>query len=310
MKKFKNPFIVAVLAGSLLSQFLVTYSQPTVTTVITASDIRSESQLRTEASLYDAAIADIQKGISIKLETADDLKAADALLKKAIPNLRFNRSKLVVLGMGDSTFASAVKERTRDSKTTEEFARVLANDPNEILKLNGATTLQSRLTRSLESDVALLQNVAARLKKAADAVRAKTNANHPILISALSRDNKERALVLPVTTLHSAPPGPLLDIITIQLVTIALVIQPAIFLVLVGTGLGSTIVIVGAAILVAKIIGNIGSDKGRDKVAECEDKATQKMNDCLATANVITLAFVDAYCTAQYLLDAGACLVA
>ena len=82
MKKFKNPFIVAVLAGSLLSQFLVTYSQPTVTTVITASDIRSESQLRTEASLYDAAIADIQKGISIKLETADDLKAADALLKR------------------------------------------------------------------------------------------------------------------------------------------------------------------------------------------------------------------------------------
>src|SRR6476660_8756407 len=189
MNAFKRFVVATTLIVCLGTQSLLCYSHPILTTAVAAaSEIRSESQLRTEASLYDAAIADIQKGISIKLETADDLKAANALLKKAIPNLRFNRSKLVVLGMSDSTFSSAVKERTRDSKTTEEFARVLANDPNEILKLNGATTLQSRLTRSLESDVTLLQNVAARLKKAADAVKAKTNANHPILISALSRD--------------------------------------------------------------------------------------------------------------------------
>ncbi|PWT94236.1 MAG: hypothetical protein C5B55_03030 [Blastocatellia bacterium] len=301
MNKSKKLVIVATLIISICSQWLVTYSRPTATHVaLPAGEIRSEAQLRSEASLYDAAINDIRKGTSIKLDTANDLKAATALLNKAIPNLRFNRSKLIVSGMSDTTFVGAVKERTRDAKSTEEFARALAGDQNEILKLNGATALQSRLARSLDADVTLIRSVSDRLKKAADAVKAKTNANHAGSRSYLSSE----------TTTSPTPPGILLDIITLQLVAIAVVVQPAIFLVLVGTGLGSTLVIVGAAVLVAKIIGNVATDKGRDKLAECEDSAQKNFNDCMATANAFDFVIVSTYCTAAYLASAAACLVA
>jgi hypothetical protein len=76
----------------------------------------------------------------------------------------------------------------------------------------------------------------------------------------------------------------------------------------VGTGLGSTIVIAGAAFLVAKLIEDISTEKGRDKLAECEDKAQQKLNDCRALENAFTFAGVEAFCLGQFLLDSAACI--
>src|SRR6185369_2905796 len=96
-----------------------------------------------------------------------------ALLAKQIPNLRFNRSKLAQIGLSDSTFAGAVRERTKDSKTTDVFVREVAADPTSIMKLSGASALADRMQRKVDSDVALIRKVADRLKQAAADIKSK-----------------------------------------------------------------------------------------------------------------------------------------
>jgi hypothetical protein len=302
MKRFK--VIAPLLIVAIWSQTLVSYSRPVVKNFTPAiTELRSESQLRSEASLYDAAIREISKATTIRLDTADDIKAANALLAKQIPNLKFNRSKLVVSGLSDATFAAAVKERTPDSKSTESFAAELAKAPNAILKLNGASALQSRLSRSVESDVTLLRSVSARLKKAAADLKAKIKPNHsiPVLYSSFNV-NVERI---------SVSAAGIDDATIAVIIYIAIIFNPGIYLILAGPITGG-LVIVGAALLVGRLIENFGTEKGRDRVAECEDAAKQAYDKCAADAAQLCCGLSvigTADCASQWLLDAGVCLL-
>jgi predicted phage tail protein len=310
MKIFK--MISPTLVVAIWSQSLVIYSRPVTTTVATtAPELRSESQLRSEASLYDAAIRELSKGTTIKLDTLDDLKAANALLAKQIPNLKFNRSKLVVLGLSETTFVNAVKERTRDSKSIDAFAKELANDPNSVFKLNGASALQSRLGRALETDVALLRAVAARLKKAAADLKTKINADHSTLRGAVPDADTRLKLAANVTNLIS--PQEAGNVVGAIVIT-TLVYVPGAFTLVAALAILAVgpLSLIGAAFILGKLVENVGTDKGRDKVAACEDAAKQIYDQCAANAAQqccgLSVIFA-ADCLSDWLINAAACLV-
>src|SRR5712691_8004877 len=72
-------------------------------------ELKSESQLKSEAALYDTAIREIGQLQTMSVATVDDLKKVNTILERQIPNLRFNRSKLATIGLSDSTFINAAK---------------------------------------------------------------------------------------------------------------------------------------------------------------------------------------------------------
>ncbi len=158
----------------LFPRMLISSAQPAADTL----KLRSESQLRTEASLYDTAIREISRVATMRPDTVENLKAANTILDKQFRNLKYNRSKLAVMGFNDTTFLNAVKERMRDSNTINAFVLELVQDPNSILKLSGAASLGDRIARSVETDAALLRRVAERIKKASEDIRARTKQHH------------------------------------------------------------------------------------------------------------------------------------
>jgi len=287
MKTLNSLVIVAILILSLCWPGLTSYARTVSSTPAYVSlNLRSESQIRSEASLYDAAIRDINRAATIKLDTIEDLKAANALLEKAIPNLKFNRSKLVTLGLNDSTLVSAAKEKVRDIKSAEAIAKELATDRRAVLKLPGASALQSRISQSLQSDVALLKAVAVRWQKSAEALKAKIKADHASTTSthaipmytkdtvgtvpAFDADSDTVALVIVVAVLVVAVPP-----LGIALVDIASSVSAVVF---------AAEVIAGAAFVIVQLVENIGTDKGRDKVATCQDQVEREFEHCKAQA--------------------------
>ena len=95
------------------------------------------------------------------------------------------------------------------------------------------------------------------------------------------------------------------------IIYVAIIINPGIFLILAGPVTGG-LVIVGAALLVGRLIENVGTEKGRDRVAECEDSAKQAYDKCAADASQLCCGLSvlgTADCVSQWLLDAGVCLL-
>ncbi|HLF83670.1 MAG TPA: hypothetical protein VI837_05790, partial [Blastocatellia bacterium] len=104
-------------------------------------------------------------GIStMKLETTEDVKRAIAILDRERPNLKLFFSKLVVMGLSDSTFSNAVKKKMPDKQAAESFLKGLQADHKAVLRLDGAESLATRLQRSAESDAAILRRAGERLK--------------------------------------------------------------------------------------------------------------------------------------------------
>ncbi|PWT94237.1 MAG: hypothetical protein C5B55_03035 [Blastocatellia bacterium] len=308
MKIFK--VIACVVMIALWTQGLTSYSRPVFrNSAPAAPELRTESQLRSEASLYDAAIREISKGTTIKLDTVDDLKAAIGLFSKQIPNLKYNRSKLVVLGLSDSTFVNAVKERTRDSKTTDAFAKELANDPNSVLTLNGASALRSRLGQALDSDVTLLRTVAARLKKASADLKTKIKANHSNARPDLtahdpSLESVEARLASPQDASYTTT---VVAIVTLVYVPGAFTLVAALAILASGP-----LSLVGAAFILGKLVENVGTDSGRDKIAQCEDQAKKTYDACRVDADKqccgLAVLF-EADCLSDWLINSAACLI-
>jgi len=282
-----------------------------------AVDLRSESQIKTEAGLYDSAMHEIERALTIKLETLEDLKAVNALLAKQIPNLRFNRSKLAQIGLSDSTFAGAVRERTKDSKTTDVFVREVAADPTSIMKLGGASSLADRMQRKVDSDVALIRKVADRLKLVAADLKAKTKQNH------VNGRNSQLDSTIPVheflfTVTSPPPPAPgisVADVATVLLL-VTVYIFPGVLIGLAILAAGPVslgIVVAGAALVIGRLVENFGTDKGRDRVAQCQDNAEATYKSCVAggAGACCGLAEINAAgCLAQWLLDSAGCLLA
>jgi hypothetical protein len=256
--------------------------------------LKSESQLKTEAAAYDAAIREITRVASMELATLEDLKKADAILARQIPNLKYNRSKLVVLGLSDAGFTSAVKERIPDSRAAEEFARTINKDPRAILNLKGATSVRDRMLARLNSDTTLLRRVADRLKKAAADIKAKLKTHH---LAAASAAIPRLDLETPVV------PQPF-DSDVFLLIAVAVIVEPPLVLALPA---------IGAVLIIARLVENIGTDEGKDKVAACQEEADRRYRNCVAAsanlpfgANVLA----QSACYAQWLLDSAGCLLA
>ena len=170
MKKVLSVTLRMFIATALSISFLI-YSPLRLSSVGAATrvvaDLRSESQYRIEASRYDDAIRAIASVSSMKLENPDELKKALAIFDREGPQLKFHGSKLIVLGLNDSTFTASVKKASPDQAAAEALIKELRADPKAILKLNGAQSLVTRLRQSTEADAATLRRVAERFKEAA-----------------------------------------------------------------------------------------------------------------------------------------------
>ena len=304
MKTISSFLIAGTLIFALQSRSVaVCFATPNYVAPSVAPTLRSESQIRSEASRYDAAIREISNGATVKLDTVEDVKAALVGLERAIPNIRFSRSKYVALGLDDSTFVNAVKERARDQKSAEAFAQELATDRNSILKLNGAISLQSRLRRAMESDATLLKSVGARLKKSADDLKAKLKANHArqahSFVSASIAPAADDEIVLTtifcVAFMVSLPL--LLAVVVVGAAPISAVI--------------TAVVIAQAVSIVARVVENVGTDEGKDRVAKCQDAVDAAYKSCKAKAaqSCCGLDAVQALeCYQTWLFDSAVCI--
>lgn len=174
MKIANSVTLRAGIAAALCISFLI-YLPLRVSSAGTAAhaaiDVKSESQYRSEATRYGSAIRAISGIATMKLETGEDLKKALAILDRERPSLKLHFSKLVVLGLSDSTFSSAVKKRASDERAAEAFAKELEADRKTILKLDGAEALKARIQRSAESDAAVLRRAGERLKEASEKLK-------------------------------------------------------------------------------------------------------------------------------------------
>jgi hypothetical protein len=309
----------AVVATFLSFSFMIYPLVRTIPAVEAAVDMRSESQMKTEAGLYDSAMREIERALTIKLETIDDLKAANALLAKQIPNLRFNRSKLAQIGLSDSTFVAAVRERTKDSKTTDAFVREVATDSKAITKLTGALSLSDRMQRKVDGDVALIRKLADRLNQVAADLKAKIKQNHVSgrngkLESTFPRHEFFSTVINP----RSGPPTSGISGSDVELVLeiVAIYVFPGVLIGLAVLAAGPVslgVVVAGAALVIGRVVENFGTDKGRDRVAQCQDAVEATYKSCVAggAGACCGLAEINAAgCLAQWLFEAGACILA
>ena len=136
-----------------------------------ANEIKSESQYRTEAGLYESALGAIAGIATLKLDTPNDLKQALAIFDRARPGLKFFSSKLVVIAISDSAFSGAVKKKASSKLAAEAFLEELKADPKVVSRLDGAATLTTRLQQTAQADAAILRRVAERLKDAAERIK-------------------------------------------------------------------------------------------------------------------------------------------
>ena len=255
----------------------------TATSAPAALNLKSQSQLKSEAALYETAIREIGTIVNMKLSTPEELKKANDIVGKHVRNLKYGRSKLVVLGLADGAFVNAVKERAKDEKSAEAFVLELEKDPSSILKLAGAESLKSRVEQALATDNTLLKNVAQKLKRSAEEVKSTIKRHHAKNSNPVRYDWR-------------------LDL----LIYVAFVVNPVVAAVVAA----NVIPVVIVASLAARLATNIGTEEGRNKVAACMDAIDKQYQNCLAAAAQLPLGFnfaAEAVCYADWLLDAAAC---
>ncbi|HSE33820.1 MAG TPA: hypothetical protein VLA93_19775 [Pyrinomonadaceae bacterium] len=252
-------------------------------------NLKSESQLRSESTLYETAIREIGTIANMKLTTPEALKKANDIVAKHIRNLKYGPSKFVVLALSDGVFANAVKARTKDEKSAEDFLLEIGKDPNAILKLAGADSLKSRVQGALEADTKTLQGIAQQLKRSADEIKAASKQHHSTVYSP-NRFDLTNAI------------GRAVDLVIVA----SFLINPALGVVVTA----NVVPVAIATVLIARLVTNIGTEEGRNKVAACMDAIDQKYQDCLAAAAQIPLGFgiaAAAICYGDWLLAAANC---
>ena len=265
MNTTSRTFVASILCLGIVlyTPFRLTSSAP-----LALADIKTESQYKTEASRYEAAIRAISGITTMKLETESDLKAAIAILDRERPNLKFHRSKLVFLALSDSTFSSTVKKKSPDVESAQAFLKQLSADRASVLKLEGAEALKTRMERGDQADAATLRRAGDRLKEAAERIKQKTRAAHAVANRTSTVEDIDVTKVAGPEVLTSSLP-PILDpagIILGAIIIAVIVIE---------------IVALGAA--VAK---NVSTEEGRDEVAECQERADDGYQRCIENANL------------------------
>jgi hypothetical protein len=266
---------------------------------------KTEAQYKAEAARYDSAVRSVSSIADAKLETADDLRRAVAVIERARPGLRLLLSKVVASALADSAFAAAVRRRASDKPSAETLLKELSADRNAVLRLGGAEQLKTHLLASTEKDSAAFKRAGARLKEAAERVRksAQGGALREGAAGESAADDKvafvkagfaEWARPEPET---AAGPAAHREAFTVALIVLGIVIAAE--------------VIVITTVLGVRAAENATSEEGRDDIAECQKTYDRLLARCLADAsklNFVLRPVVEAICYADWLGHIGGCL--
>ncbi len=313
-------FVAPVLIVGLLNlaipvRAVTTVNRPTPTDL----KLRSESQVRTEADWYNTAIREITRASSLDLKQPQNLKTANSIFEKHVPNLRYNRSKLVSLGLSDSSFISAVRAKVRDKITAEQLAVDLVKDPTLIFRVSGGQSLADRVRRSLEADATKLRQISTQLQQASLDIKETTKNHHA------SRTVKANSTLEshPTTGSLLVPELTAVDIAVIVVVVAVIAVPPLGFALLhtanaiAGvTLLAAAIVataelVVAAGVLIGRLISNLGTEEGQDKIAACQRQVDTQYRRCMRAAAGMGIfrGAAELACYAEWLVSSGACLV-
>ncbi len=290
--------LIAVAVGSSLL-FSLPLRASSATRPVAIADLKTESQLRTEASRYDTAMRAISGISSMKLDTGDDLKKALVILNRERPNLKFFRSKFVVIGLNDTNFVNAARKRVPDKVSAEAFAKELTADPKVAFTVSGANSLKTRLAQSIAADAATLRRAGEKLKEAAAKFK-KPQAHHAptpgmtndasVVLGGFSR----------ATSIIETTSAPVLDPASIAVIVTAIIVYASI------------------AYLGLKWFGpsfGIGTEADKDQVAECQQDTDDRHARCVSEARDLPSGFplflreaAEAGCYGDWLLRQAACL--
>ena len=297
MKKMVLPIQPREVISTVLCLGFLIYLPLRVSSAETAAagavvDLKTESQFRSEATTYDGAILAIGGIASMKLETPDDLKKALAILERERQKLKLHRSKLISIGIGDATLAGAVKKIAPDRQSAEALVKRLQADPKAVLKLDGAESVTTRIRRRAEADAATLRRVAARLKEAAEKIKANQTGWEPGSGAGEFRVLRAGFNAAEAEVTNPAPhpfATYMQDPLTIVFVSVVLAVY---------------------VFVAAKIIINLTVEEERDQVAECLAATDANLTACVATARLqpfpINLA-AELLCYEVYLLRVAEC---
>ncbi|MEP7273592.1 MAG: hypothetical protein ABI882_18995 [Acidobacteriota bacterium] len=281
---FKAATAVA-LCFILISQPQLWVSQASVAATHSAAGLKSESQFRSEAALYDSAIRAVSGIATMKLDKTEDLQRAIAILDRERPNLKLFFSKLVVIGLSDSSLANAVRKRAPSQVAAEAFAKEIEADRKAVLKLDGAESLTTRMRQSAESDAAVLRRAAERLKDASEKIKRISQQNLSPSFGRKDEFKMIRAGFSGATT-PDPPPAPLMFIADLLIA--------ALFV--------TAVLIVGT--LYARLIIRTREEGEGQTLSDCIGAADNRLRTCIAAANIFTAAG----CYIQSLVDKAVCL--
>lgn len=297
MKKIVISIKHSAAIAVVLCFSLITYPLLRVVSAGTGApiDLKSKSQYRSEAVRYDSALRAVAGITTMKLETADDLKQAIALVERERSNLKLRLSKLVDLAINDSTFSAAIQKRAPDKQTAEAFAKALSASPREVLKLEGAEALKARMHRNAEADAEILKRSATRLKEAAEKIKRDSSvktgqrfksAEQFKLVRANSRPESQPVTVPAPVMLAQDPAGTIFVIILVIVVAVVI------------------------ASLIGNLIRNFTTKEGQDEVEDCLEAADARLASCNSDAARLLVPFnvaAQAVCKANWLTDVGQC---
>jgi hypothetical protein len=289
MRRIINSITVKAGIAATLCISLVLYPalRTSAKATYAGSDLKNESQVRSEASRYDGAIRAIASVASMKLENPDELKKALAILDREGSNLKFNRSKLIVLGLGDSTFANSVKKASSNKAAAEGLITEISSDPKAVFKLSGAQGLVTRIRQSAQTDAATLRRVAERLKAIAAKLKQTSNER------GIPENAGPRALKF--TAVGYRKTGESNE----SSLSFTVPQDPASVLI--------------ALVLVAVVFYVVGHQVAQqDEIAECQEAAEASRSKCVTAARrqpfPLNLA-AEALCDSEWLLESAKCLL-
>jgi predicted phage tail protein len=263
--------------------------------------LKTESQIKSESALYDAALREITRIETLKLKTPEDSKIAEDILEQQVSNLRFGRSKLIAMGLSDSTFVNAVKAKVYDKKSADQFAQELAKDSAAILKLPGAAAVRDQIRKKADADANKLQSIVRKLKEEEARKRNEANLDASAIVP-----------TAPIKVIAAA-------IIVSILVAVAIIVSvntlgAALALVVVaaaGASATAAALAAGAAAVVAGVEEVASNVPSEEKIAACQDKADTKYKNCKSKANKLwepVRSIERGHCRADWLFDAAVCL--
>jgi hypothetical protein len=265
-------------------------------------NLKTASQISSEANSYDNAIRDLS---AINLSTLTNLKMTQDILEAQVPKLRFGRTKLLSIALGDSTFIGAVRAKVFDKRSAENFAFELAQQKEAINDLSGASALRNRISTEVSLEVMKLKKLAQLFKENAETLNKRAQ-----LITTVSV-----AIAIGTAAMSTA-------VVVAILIAAAMVAVPALTGALVSLAAGGANVAAGlaqtavsataVAIIAATASTAAAADQAQDKVAECADKADSKYKKCNSSAHdligpLVGIALEE--CKAKWVFDAGECLL-